>query len=62
LHVHSSTKQLRNHQLELAIANQRVATHDRQMQRLEAVDDIENAVYQLLPFAIAKISQSYSAT
>jgi hypothetical protein len=32
------------------------------MQRLEAVNDIEYAVYQRLPFAIAKVSQSYSAT
>jgi hypothetical protein len=31
------------------------------MQRLEAVDDLENAVDQFLPFAIAKIPESDSA-
>jgi hypothetical protein len=32
------------------------------MQGLEAVDDLENAVYQFLPFAIAETSQSHPAT
>src|SRR5258708_5581599 len=41
LDVNSSIKQLRNHQLELAIPDERVASHDRQMQRLEAVDDLK---------------------
>jgi hypothetical protein len=32
------------------------------MQGLDAVDDLENAVYQLLPSAIAETSQSQPAT
>jgi hypothetical protein len=31
------------------------------MQRLEAVDDLKNAVYQFLPLAIAKTPQSHPA-
>jgi hypothetical protein len=61
LDVNSSIEQQRNHQLELAIADQRVTPHDRQMQRLEAVDDLENAVDQFSPSAIAKTPQSDSA-
>jgi len=61
LDVNASIEQQRNHQLELAIADQRVTPDDRQMQGLEAVDDLENAVDQFLSFAIAKTSQSDSA-
>ncbi|MGA8617188.1 MAG: hypothetical protein WB660_01510 [Candidatus Sulfotelmatobacter sp.] len=42
--------------------NKRVASHDRQMQRLESVDDLEDAVYQFLPFAIVETSQGHPAT
>jgi hypothetical protein len=57
----AGSRRTRNHQLELGIPDKRVASHDRQMQGLEAVDDLENAVYQFLPFAIAEISQSHPA-
>src|SRR5260370_11381124 len=62
LDVNSSIKQQRNHHLELAIADKRVASHDRQMQRLEPVDDLKNTVDQVLPLAIMKTSQSHAAT
>lgn len=45
LEVNSSIKQERNHQLERAIPHKRVASHHREMQRLEAVDHLENAAY-----------------
>jgi hypothetical protein len=61
LEMKSTIKEQRNHDLELLIPNQRVATNNRKMQGLEAVNRLDNAIDQLLAFAIAETSQSHPA-
>src|SRR5215467_8300446 len=61
LNVNASIKQKRNHQLEFAVPDKRVASNQRQMQGLETVDNLKNTIYQFLAFEIAKISQGEAA-
>jgi hypothetical protein len=56
LNVNSPIEQHRDHQLQLAIPNKRVAANDREVQGLEAVDHIKNTVNQFLPFVIMETS------
>ena len=57
----SAVQQLRNHGLQLAIANQRIASHDGQMQRPHAVDQFQHAVNERLSLSIAQAAQGGAA-
>jgi len=61
LHVDSTSEQLGNERLKLAIANQRIAADERQMQRLETINDFEDAVNESLAAAIVQLAQRLSA-
>jgi hypothetical protein len=57
LHVNTALDQLRNDALHLAIPHQRIAPDERQMQRLRAIDDLQNAVDQIVALEIAKLTK-----
>ncbi len=61
LHVDAPVQQQRNHRFELAIPDQRVASHQRQMQRPQAVGHLQHSVDQLLSLAVAKAAQRDAA-
>ena len=45
------SRRKRNHLLQLAIAHQRVSADDGKVERLQAVDHLEDPVYECLAFA-----------
>ena len=61
LNVNSALNQERNQQFEFPKANQRIATDDGQVQRLQAVDDFQNAVHESLAPAIVEVTQGLAA-
>jgi hypothetical protein len=60
--MNPSIDQPRDHQLEFTIPDERVASDNRQVQGLKPVDDFEDTVYELLPLAITKTSQSHPSS
>jgi hypothetical protein len=60
--VNASLEQLRDHGLEFAVPNQRIAAHYRQMQRADAVNHFKYAIYEFLAFSIMQAAQCHSAS
>ncbi len=61
LHVDSARQERRNHQLQFTIADQRVTTDDRQVQRLDAIDNFKYSIYESLAPSIVQVAQRRSA-
>jgi outer membrane receptor protein involved in Fe transport len=61
LHVDSARQQRWDHQLQFTIADQGVATDDRQVQRLDAIDNFKYSIYKSLASAIVQVAQCWSA-
>jgi hypothetical protein len=61
LHVDSARQQGGNQQLQFAIADQRVASDDRQVQRLQPINDLKNPFHQGLASSIVQVAQRLSA-
>src|SRR5260370_2847853 len=61
LDVCSARQKGRNHQLQLAKAEQRVATNDGQVQRLEPIDDFKHSVHERLASSVVQVAQCLSA-
>src|SRR4051794_39701703 len=55
--MNAPIKQLRDHSLQLTVANQRIAADQGKMQRFKAVDQFQNTVDQCLTFAIMQVAQ-----
>lgn len=61
LDVDSARQQRWNHQLQFTIADQGVATDDRQVQRLDAIDNFKYSIYESLASSIVQVAQRRSA-
>jgi hypothetical protein len=57
LHVDASGDEHWNQGLDFAVSNQRIAAHQRQMQRLEPVHHLEHTVNQSLAFSVVQAPQ-----
>jgi hypothetical protein len=60
--MNPSIDQQRDHQLEFTIPDERIASDNRQVQRLKSVDDFQDTVYEFLPPAITETSQSHPSS
>jgi hypothetical protein len=61
LHVDAASDQQGNQLLQFAVADQWIATNERQVQWLEPVDNFENSVNQMLAFSIVQLAQGHAA-
>jgi len=62
LHVDSASQEQGNQQFQLAIPNQRVASDNRKVQRLQPVNDFKNSVNQGLTSSIVQVAQGLLPT
>src|SRR5262245_54109636 len=61
LNVDAARRQDRQQRLKFAIAHEGFAADDRQVERLEAIDDTEHAVDERLAFEIAHLAERHAA-
>jgi len=61
LHIESTLRKLGQQHVELAITHQRLTADERHVQRLEPIDDVDNAVDQRLALSIRERPQRLAA-
>jgi len=61
LHVQAALRQLRQQHVELAIADERLAADERHVQRLQPIDDFDDAVDEGLALSIGQRSECLAA-
>ena len=61
LHVNAAFGEDRQERVQLAVADERLAADDREMQRTVAIDELDDAVDELLALEVADLAQRHLA-